>query len=272
MTSPQMTELRKRFSEAEEAIKRYERIGLDNLVSAVNELRYAGDHLLVADTAEDAAVRETALLRAERHCIRARYDAIESTIVALLEQIAAVRQSGLSAQELSTVLPDWKNCLLKAVAAQKAIESAGAVRDADPGVLEGALSDLLTYRYKLLALEPQIVQMRNEALDRQAAEKRLHEQLVAEEEERRECVEKVLQARQFLLSFSATVAGTAVGLLGALLAVFGMFPRQWHWGILLGLLVFFALCFVSYCWARSRLLSKEAFALLKSEECKRAEK
>ncbi|MGN0846596.1 MAG: hypothetical protein ACI4RA_04335, partial [Kiritimatiellia bacterium] len=257
-----MIELRKRFSEAEEAIKRYERIGLDNLVSAVNELRYAGDHLLVADTTEDADVRETALLRAERHCIRARYDAIESTIITLLEQIAAVRQSGLSSEELSTVLPDWKECLLKAVAAQKAIESAGAVRDVDPDILEGALSDLLAYRYRLLALEPQVVQLRNEALDRQEAEKRLYEQLVAEEQERRERVEKVLQARQFLLSFSATVAGTIVGLLGVLLAVFGMFPRQWYWGILLGLLVFAALCLVSYWWARNRLLSKESFALL----------
>ena len=45
MTSPQITDVQRLYGEAEAAIKLYERIGLDNLVSAINELRYAGDQL-----------------------------------------------------------------------------------------------------------------------------------------------------------------------------------------------------------------------------------
>ena len=267
MTSPRIIEIKKLFADAESAIKLYERIGLDNVVSAVNELRYAGEHILAAETAASPDDCETALLRAERHCVRAKYDAIESTIVTLLEQIAAVRQSGFSTNEMSKVFPEWKDCLVKAVEAQKILETAGAVRDADPLLLEAALSELLAYRYKLLAIEPQIVQLRNESLDRQEAEKRHYAQLVAEEAECRERVAKVLQARQFLLSFSATIAGTVVGLLGTLLAILGTFPRHRFTGILVGLSGFAVLCFTVYQWASKRLISKESLALLKTEAC-----
>ncbi len=51
MTSPRIIEIKKLFADAESAIKLYERIGLDNVVAAVNELRYAGEHILAAETA-----------------------------------------------------------------------------------------------------------------------------------------------------------------------------------------------------------------------------
>lgn len=269
MTSPQIIEVKKRFADAEAAIKRYERIGLDNVVSAVNELRYAGEHILTAETATDPEACEAALLRAERHCIRAKYDAVESTIVTLLEQIAAVRQSGFSAKEMSSVFPEWRECLAKAVEAQKVIETAGAVRDADPSALETALSKLMAYRYKLLAIEPQIVALRNEFLDRQEAEKRRCAQLAAEVAESRERAAKVLQARQFLLSFSATIAGTVVGLLGTLLAILGTFPNYRFIGVVVGLSGFVMLCVVIYQWSAAKLIPKESLALLKSDITRR---
>ena len=80
--------IRKLYEEAEEALKRYERISLANLAPALNELRYAGHHLLEADDAGTETDKLQHLTRAKAHCERARYDAKEATIISLLECVA----------------------------------------------------------------------------------------------------------------------------------------------------------------------------------------
>ena len=47
---PQIKEVEKRYAEAETALKSYERITLTNLAPAINQLRYAGYHLLRASS------------------------------------------------------------------------------------------------------------------------------------------------------------------------------------------------------------------------------
>ena len=256
MISPRIVEIRRLYAEAESALKRYERIGLDNLVPVVNELRYAGEHILTAETTEDPAIIETALSRAERHCVRARYDALESTLITLLQQISGLRESALSADEIESLFPEWKSVLKDATAALKFVETAGAVRDVEPSKLESAIDSLLNWRYRLLEIEPEIVAKRNEALACRENEQRQHAKELADEKTRIGCAEKAMADRQFLLSFSATIAGTAVGLVGTLLAITTAFPTQRLVGILLGLFGFAVVCFVVYRWSSKNLLSK----------------
>lgn len=255
MTSLQITDIKKLFADAEAAIKRYERIGLDNIVSAVNELRYAGEHILVAETTSSPEERATALSRAERHCVRAKYDALESTIVTLLDQVAAIRQSGISADEMAVLLPNWKDCLQKAVAAQKLIETTGAVRDADPQELQAAVNQLLEYRYQLLAIEPQIVSKRNEEIAQREAEKREQAKSIAADRERKERTERIAQDRQFLLSFSATVSGSIIGLIGTLIAIYGTFPEFRFAGIMVGIVGFAIFVVMTYKISKNHLVA-----------------
>ena len=48
MTSILSNKIKQLFDEAEDALKKYERISLTSLAPALNELRYAGHHLIAA--------------------------------------------------------------------------------------------------------------------------------------------------------------------------------------------------------------------------------
>ena len=76
MTStPSNSDIKGIYEEAEAALKRYERISLSNLAPALNELRYAGHHLLEASGASDEEEAARHLTRAKAHCERAKFDA-----------------------------------------------------------------------------------------------------------------------------------------------------------------------------------------------------
>ena len=80
MISQQLAEIRKIYSDAEYAIKRYERIALEDQVAAINELRYAGHHVLEASQAEDESEIEDHIASARNHCRRAVNDAKDAAI------------------------------------------------------------------------------------------------------------------------------------------------------------------------------------------------
>lgn len=83
----QLREVAKHWKTAEHRIKRTERFNSKLTVPAVNELRYAGYHLLEALSATDPNTAEEALKKAGRHCQRATYDAVESEVMLHLEKI-----------------------------------------------------------------------------------------------------------------------------------------------------------------------------------------
>ena len=78
--------LRAAYKEAEDAIHSLgiEGEGVDIL--AINELRYAGYHLLKSLTASDDSERDEELRRAESHCERALYEAHDAAIFFRLDQ------------------------------------------------------------------------------------------------------------------------------------------------------------------------------------------
>lgn len=86
------TRLRRLFKDAEDATHEAETLHADLPIAAVNQLRYAGQHILAAQTAEDAASAREDFLRAERHCQRALFDAYDSVAVFLLAEIAQFRR------------------------------------------------------------------------------------------------------------------------------------------------------------------------------------
>jgi hypothetical protein len=73
--------LKKVWDEAEDKLKRTERMKGNLTIPAVNELRYAGFHLLKALNVEDETVSEDNFKRAEKHCKRAGYDSVEAEVL-----------------------------------------------------------------------------------------------------------------------------------------------------------------------------------------------
>lgn len=124
MISPQLDEIRRLYSEAEYAIKRYERIALEEQVAAINELRYAGHHILAASKAEDAPEVESNIVEARIHCLRAVNDAKDAAIVSQLEFFEQFHDCRFAATELEKVIPDWKTCFSEISALQKKLATA----------------------------------------------------------------------------------------------------------------------------------------------------
>lgn len=77
------------FFEAEEQIKKTERGSLKLHIPAINELRYAGHHLLKGLASTQHEVREEQFRRTLRHCQRSRYDAVEILLWDYLEEFKA---------------------------------------------------------------------------------------------------------------------------------------------------------------------------------------
>ena len=113
MTSQRLAEIRKIYSDAEYAIKRYERIALEDQVAAINELRYAGHHVLEASQTEDESEIEDHIASARNHCRRAVNDAKDAAIVSQLEFFAQFGDCRFAGTELEKVLPDWKETFVE---------------------------------------------------------------------------------------------------------------------------------------------------------------
>ena len=75
----------------------------------------------------------------------------------------------------------------------------------------------------------------------------------------------ILSVQQFLLSFTATVLGTVVGIAGVMFAVWDMLPKVW-WikigGVVVLLLAFAFSCKKFYGWAAKKLLTEKQRRLL----------
>lgn len=77
ITNDTLEQIKRIFIETEDQIKKSERATQQLHIPAINELRYAGHHLLKGLTNNHASERDEQLRRALRHCQRARYDAVE---------------------------------------------------------------------------------------------------------------------------------------------------------------------------------------------------
>lgn len=113
---PDYKEIKRCFDEAESYAKEIEVLQEDIAFPAINQLRYAGHHLLKALVAESPARRDNNMMDARKHCQRSMYDASEAGITYVLSWITGFRKrhTGLSITE---TIPAYPKVL---VAARKA--------------------------------------------------------------------------------------------------------------------------------------------------------
>lgn len=110
-SSDVLRSVKERYQEAEDAIKIVEHTHNKGMITpAINELRYAGNHILKALSSESHESQTEDLIRAERHCQRAIYDAIE---VGALDCFAVfdVFQDDYKLFEVSEVCPEYNETL-----------------------------------------------------------------------------------------------------------------------------------------------------------------
>ena len=190
-----------------------ERLSLETAVPSINELRYAGKHLLNAIETDDEAERAEHYVKAERHCIRAKYDAKESIVITLLEYLADFQDEGYSRKEIERYLPDWSECLANACAAQKILETCGVARDtANGSEFDNAISQLADCREKLLKVKPWL----DEARENEEQERYRIKQDILDSE--RVALQKKLEGekrendRRYLFSVGITAFGVLLAL------------------------------------------------------------
>lgn len=126
LSKDRLDHFRELFVQAEKDIKAVELLRNDVTVAAINELRYAGHHLVRALT--DTEERDEQLRRAERHCQRAIYDAVDSGIVYCLRAIKAFK-TDYRLIPVTPVVADYADILSEARAAKSVVEEARGVGD-----------------------------------------------------------------------------------------------------------------------------------------------
>lgn len=102
--SAQVTELARLYRQAEEKIKLVENLSQELSIPAVNELRYAGYHMVQYLSGNGDS--EIELKKAQNHCKRAIYDAVEAGITHQLEMIR-IFQHDFKVLILSDFIPNY---------------------------------------------------------------------------------------------------------------------------------------------------------------------
>ncbi len=136
-------EVAKSFTEAERRIKLVEWVdGTD--VPSINELRYVSYHLLKAIQHTDQYKQYEELKRAERHCMRASFDALELGMISQLEEVSVFKDD-YKDFPVSDVLSGYFDKLAEVQRAQEFLATAagGEFRDEYYDECERVLGELM---------------------------------------------------------------------------------------------------------------------------------
>ncbi|MCK5717151.1 MAG: hypothetical protein KAH77_06635 [Thiomargarita sp.] len=96
------------FEKAEISIKKAEQLSSNLSIPSINELRYAGYHIIKAiSVTQSVAISEKEMAMAEKHCKRAIYDATEIGIIYLLESIEIFQKDYSTSTNIIPVLSDY---------------------------------------------------------------------------------------------------------------------------------------------------------------------
>ncbi len=95
------------YNTAEIDLKNVGRVKDVLIITGVNQLRYAGQHLVRALTADDAVEISDNLDAAERHCQRAIYDINDSAVQYFLQRIDELRRTQFPRVDFNAVIPDY---------------------------------------------------------------------------------------------------------------------------------------------------------------------
>lgn len=90
MPDPRIVEVRRLYTTADEMAREVGELRSEVQIPAINELRYAGFHILEAID-DEGAVDVEVLGKAKNHCQRAMYEAAEAGIMFCVEEIKSFR-------------------------------------------------------------------------------------------------------------------------------------------------------------------------------------
>lgn len=213
MISQRLAEIRQIYSDAEYAIKRYERIALEEQVAAINELRYAGHHVLAASQTEVDAEIEDHIASARNHCRRAVNDAKDAAIVSLLEFFEQFGDCRFTGTELETSIPDWKSCFAEIAALQHKFVEAGMAKEiAYCDEIDAGILRLIELRERFAAVMPLLNENRyKEECAAKTAEKEHAEAEKRQQQEERDAA-KTTEYRHFVISIVVAVVLAIIGI------------------------------------------------------------
>lgn len=208
------------FLRAEFAVKKYERIGLESQIGAINELRYAGHHLMKASASKSRDEIERHALCAERHSLRALHDAKDAALLVSLEKIDLYFRQMFTVEELKEVLPDYAALYGEITSIRTVLENSPMAKDREEDdSVDCAIARLQEIRGRLDQVTPVLAEKRFQALlAKQRAEQA---QIDAEKKERqdREDQKALLDRRNHRVSVMLGVLGILVSILGIILTL-----------------------------------------------------
>lgn len=227
------------YSRAERAIKRTERYMLKMPVAPVNQLRYAGFHVLKAQEAamgNDSNVFDRHIARAENHCRRAWIDAFEDAALYSLDAVCRFQKAVLE-------LPDARlgNPALASIG-DEAGQISEYLKNAGLGASMGLSQRIgVLHRIKRMgALKRQVLRFYSSAGHVGSG--------TIKKKRRAESTEKVYKDRQFIVSMAATLCGTLVGIISLAGFVWGAAGSEhriaWTVGSIASALVFTWLIYI----------------------------
>lgn len=123
-------EVQNLYNLAKSQIHQVEVMGEGASIPAINELRYVGEHILRASTAESEDVREAELKKAEAHCWRAISDGAELGSIFALEKLKGFQEEykGLPVTEY---IPEYKEIIDLAVKLQSLLAKSENIDPSD---------------------------------------------------------------------------------------------------------------------------------------------
>lgn len=188
------------FRRAERAIKRSERLTGALPTAAINQLRYAGRHLLDVD----ADATGVAAQKAINHCVRAWYDAFDVILLKQLEAIADFEEAGFPKDAILHYCPDYERHL-------PLIQRAQALFRGTPPTQSLSVERMIARLHMAKRLVRLVTALRIATQElRKTYLERAEDEAVRQEN---------AQRRQDCVAFSATLAGCFLGILGILMAV-----------------------------------------------------
>ncbi len=165
VSAQEIRALRAVYKKAEDAIHSLgiESSGVDT--AAINELRYAGNHLLHAlDTANKEEASDQ-MERATRHCERALYDAYDGAIYYQLDQFRVFRED-YRMVVITDLVPDYISIVERMNAARKTLEDA-RMNTAD----RGAYYEQAEQQYSSMAADMERLAAARDELNKKVQEK-----------------------------------------------------------------------------------------------------
>jgi len=141
--SAKIKEVSDNFSSAEKKIKNAELLNKNLSIPSINELRYAGYHLLIASQSNDKEKITEELDKANRHTKRAYYDGVESVLLLKLDEIQTFDEEFSKIPELIEVIPNYTSKFSKVTTIVEQLQDIEAsTRDEKYAIIENYYNDI----------------------------------------------------------------------------------------------------------------------------------